>query len=335
MSVTISKSTRDFTGTKAPRNLAIYARYKGISDFGNLAQYDLFETGYSIIVILKRPKFLTTIAGATSTDLKKNTLIPEYIANAPEQVGALLDSFCDIFEYEFRGLSGLGDITGDTSTITDGISELNMLTKVTEDTSVQLSMQFFEKSGSLMNKFINLYLTGIKDRRTQARTYFGLVNPFVTDSGAVTLEPGYDNEVFTMLYMVTDNTYMRLEQAYLLMNCQFTTASFSMYDSEKGDIGFKEISIPMNCFPLRNVAIMDKATKMLQYLMTTDSSDKYILNADNYNYYGTSDNSIYNTTSGSNMSQVVDLIGDRMPSSTTDKTAAGGWRATLGTGAVQ
>lgn len=323
MATTINSSStnanyKDFTGSKAPRNLSIYNRMKGIGDFGNLAQYDLLETGYSILVVLTRPKFLTALTNLGST--KNNTLIPDWIFNSQDQIKNLMNSFCDIIEYEFRGLDGIPDITADTSTITDGINELNMITKVTEDTSISVTMSFYEKSGSLITKFVKFYLKGLKDSRSQARTYYGLVNPFCTDT-AQTLEPGYENEVFTMLYMVTDNTLMRLEQAYLLLNCQFTTASTSTYESSKGEIAYKEISLPMNCFPVTSVKVNEKANKMLEYLMTTKTNDGYNLISDDFDYYGTSDNSIY-ASGATNNETVVDYISGRIGS----ENNVGGWR---------
>lgn len=312
--------TYDLFGLKAPRNLAVYARNKGISDFGNLAQYDLYEKGFSILVVLKRPAYIVQLAKLQGKDPSTvNQLIPSWIYKNALQIGKLLDSFCDILEYEFRGLDGLSDTTGETNPIEDGINSFNMITKVTEDTAITVTMSFFEKSGSLLTKFIRFYLRGIHDSRTEARTYYGLVNPFC-DNSDFTMEPGFENEVFSMLYMVTDSTYMRLEQAYLLLNCQFTTANTSMYESQKGDISFNEISVPMNCYPVSSVKVNEKAQAMLKYLMTTKSTDRYELISDNFNYYGTTEGSILLTDTKGNAKN--DFIGQR----TGDDNKAGGWR---------
>lgn len=327
ISKTISGSEKDFLGLKAPRNLAIYTRNKGISDFGNLAQYDLYEKGYSILVVLKRPRFITMLAESNATTLGKNTLIPHWIRDNTESIRAMLDSFCDMLEYEFRGLDGLSDITGDSTPIEDGINSMNILTKVTEETAITVNMSFFEKSGSLITKFVRFYLRGIRDSRTQARSYYGLVNPFMDDP-TCTLDPGYENEVFAMLYMVTDSTYMRLEQAYLLLNCQFTTANTSMYETTKGDISFNEISLPMNCYPVTSVVVNQKANNMLHYLMTTTSSDNFKLISDDFNYFGTTDESPVigdNTTAKSEYDYITARQG------AIGGSKAGGWRENFGT----
>ena len=89
--------TYDLFGLKAPRNLAVYARNKGISDFGNLAQYDLYEKGFSILVVLKRPAYIVQLAKLQGKDPSKvNPLIPSWIYKNALQIGKLLDSFCDI-----------------------------------------------------------------------------------------------------------------------------------------------------------------------------------------------------------------------------------------------
>ena len=332
MAITIATSdasngSTDFTGLKAPRNLAIYNRMKGISDFGNLAQYELYEKGYPILVCLARPEYIVKLSKLNTSDA--NTRIPDWILSNTSQIKNMLNSFCDALEYEFRGIDGLPDITGETQEITDGINQMNMITKVTEDHSVQVTMQFFEKSGSLFTKFIEFYLGGIHDRGSEAKTYYGLINPF-SPAGGTTLEPGYENEVFSFLYMVTDSSYMNLEKAYLLLNCQFTTANMDHYNVTKGDISFVELSIPMNCFPVHGRTVSQKATEMLKYLMTTGGNDGYNLMTDNFQYTGDKGNIYNNTTSDTNS---YDLIANRLVNGTTSgatSDTAGGWRNNMG-----
>jgi hypothetical protein len=75
-----------------------------------------------------------------------------------------------------------------------------------------------------------------------------------------------------MMYYVTDNTMLRLEKAYLLCNCQLTKAETSIYDSTKGDIGNKEMTIEWNCFPVWGYEV-DKAAKVLLEDITGVSAD--------------------------------------------------------------
>ena len=90
---------------------------------------------------------------------------------------------------------------------------------------------------------------------SQAKTYHGLIKNNLMD-------PGLENEVFTLLYYVTDNTYLRLERAVLLANCQLTSAQASMYNTARGDINNQSVTISFTAFPIMGVEV-DKAAKTL------------------------------------------------------------------------
>lgn len=220
-----------------PKNLTQYTALRGVVDFSQIGQFDQFETGYSFLSVLKMPKFL------------------EILAEQDTGVAQMVNSFKHMLQYEFRGLSGLPDIQGETFEITDGSNTQILINNVTRDTSVTLSSPYFERSGSLITKFAEYYLTGIKDPMSKAKTYHGLIKNNL-------LEPSLENEVFTFMYYVTDNTMLRLEKAYLLANVQLTKAETSMYDTTKGDIANKELSLEWNCFPITGYEV-DKAAKVL------------------------------------------------------------------------
>jgi hypothetical protein len=222
-----------------PRNLTEYTAFRGVTDFTQIGQFNQFETGYSFLSVIKMPTFI------------------EHLAALNDDVLTMANSFKHMLEYEFRGLSGLPDITGQTGQITDGINEMNYINRVTMDTSITVSIPYFEKSGSLITRFTEYYLTGIKDRMSQAKTYHGLI---AMDD----LHPGLENEVFTLLYYVTDNTYLRLERAVLLANAQITTAETSMYDTSRDQINNKETTIQFNCFPVMGEKVDKAASALLQ-----------------------------------------------------------------------
>ena len=223
--------------TIKPKNLAQYTAFRGVVDFTQLGQFNPYETGYSFLSVIQMPLYI------------------QYLAKLDTSVQYMMNAVQHTLEYEFKGLSGLPDITADTTTITDGVNELNMINKVTMDTSIQVSSTFYEKSGSVLTKFAEYYLTGLKDKNSEAKTYHGLIkNGYMT--------PGWENEVFTLMYFVTDSTMMRLEKAYLLANAQLTKADTSMYDSQKGDIGTHEVTYEFNCFPITGYEV-DAAAKTL------------------------------------------------------------------------
>lgn len=224
--------------TVMPKNLTQYNAFRGVTDFTQIGQFNQFEKGYNFLSVISMPKFINVLAGQD------------------EAVAKMCFSFKHMLEYEFRGLSGLPDIVGQTNAITDGINEMAYINRVTMDTSATVTMSYFEKTGSLIEKFTEYYLTGIKDRISQAKTYHGAIR-------AGLIEPGLENEVFTLLYYVTDNTMLSLERAVLLANCQLTNAQTSMYDGQREDIGSNvPYDISFTCFPIMGTMV-DKAAKAL------------------------------------------------------------------------
>ena len=227
--------------TITPRNLSQYTAFRGVTDFTQVGQFNQYESGYQFLEVISLPKWLE-VAGtkdATIAQMNKN--------------------FKHMLEFEFRGLDGLTDLQGDTFEITDGINSLRMINKVSWDTSIEVSSQYFEKSGSLITKYSEYYLTGLKDPKTQAKTYHGLIA-----DGSIA--PGLENEVFTLLYYVTDNTMLRLERAVLLANCQLTKSELSMYNGSRDNISNKEMTISFNAFPVIGYEVDKAANYLLQQI---------------------------------------------------------------------
>lgn len=277
---------------KMPRNVTEYTLMKGVTDFSNLKQFDLFESGYSFLTVVSVPRFMQLLA-AQDTKIKN-----------------LQDGVVHIMESEFRGLDGIPDIQSDSGTITNGANELQLINNVTMDTSIQVSMSFYERSGSLITNYLNYYLTGIKDPYSKAKTYHGLVGSSVTD-------PGPDYEVFTFLYYVTDNTMRNIEKAYLLANAQPTLApNGTLYNPQRGTHDFQEIQLSFNCFPIIGDQVNMYAAMMLQNdLTTTDTSRALILDSNNYKFDVYS-SKVENSDGG------FSLVGDIMSNSNLANTVA-------------
>lgn len=279
--------------TIKPRNLTQYTAFRGVTDFTQIGQFAQFESGYSFLSVISMPRFMEEL-GKQDTDIK-----------------SLVDSFKHMLEYEFRGLDGLPDLQGETYEITDGINTQRLINKVTFDTAATVTSNYFEKTGGLISKFCELYLTGIKDKMTQAKTYHGLIKNGI-------LEPGPENEVFTCLYYVTDNTMLRIERAVLLANCQFTTSRLSdILNSTRGDINNKEISLEWNCFPIMGYEVDKAAASMLQditgvQVTTQNSTTKYkVVETENVAALDSADYKygIMDSESPSKISTLVNAIG--------------------------
>jgi hypothetical protein len=223
--------------TIIPNTLTKYTALRGVSDYSQIGMYEQYEKGYQFLSVLSLPKFMEKLG-------EKDDVIRAMNANIRQTM-----------EMEFRGLDGLPDMTADTLEITDGINTQRMINRVTQETSVNISMQYFEKHGSLFTKYAEMYLRGLKDPMTQARTYHGLI-------ASGDLAPSYENEVFTFLYYVTDSTMLRLERAVLLCNAQFANADMSMYNGSKDNITNNELTVDFTCFPIWGAEV-DKAAKYL------------------------------------------------------------------------
>lgn len=227
--------------TKKARSIAEYAMMRGVTDFSNAAQFNMYESGYSHLCIISKPKFL------------------EMLAEEDKDVEQLLKVFCYILEYEFKGLDGIEDITTESLEFSDGISTINTIGKVNKQSASEISMTFTEKSGAVITNFLKYYLTGLKDPRTQAKTYHGLIR-------RGKLAAGFENEVFNLLYIVMDNTMLGLEKSYLLCNAWPTKSPTNIYNSEKGSIEKKDVEVSWQCFVLDGPEIDQRALKVLAFI---------------------------------------------------------------------
>lgn len=251
-----------FENLKKPRNLTHFKLMQGVTDYGNLAQFNLFETGYSFLRVIQIPVFMEKLA-----------------LKYPDSYGVIVNNYKRILEFEFRGLEGLDNLTADSLEITDGISTVNVVGKVNQQSAAQVTMQFFEKSGSTLTKFNEMYLRFVRDPRSQIKHYGGLIKDG-------TVEAGYENETFILLYLVTDNTARELERSFLLLAAYPTSAELSMYNSTKGEIDKKEISIEYNCFPVTGNLVDAKAKEMLDWMNNDENPDQIVTDSSDYAYTG-------------------------------------------------
>jgi hypothetical protein len=203
----------------------------------------------------------------------------EELANR-EEYGKLISNWAHIIEYEFKSFEGLDAMSADTISLGDDLNSINVISKVNMQSASEFSLTYDEKSGSPLTKFAKLYLTGIKDPRTQVKTYHGLIH----GSG---MEPGFEKEVFTFLFIATDNTMLKVEAAYLLIGCQLNSADTDMYNYTKGDINKKEITVKFSGYPIQSNQIDKAAQDMLTYLLSANAGARQIIvSSDDFDYTG-------------------------------------------------
>lgn len=263
-----------FKGLKTPRELLNYNLMRGVTDFSNLKQWDLYEKGYPFLVVVSIPDFLKDLSAKD------------------DNVKIIVNNYVHILENDFRGIDNIDNITGEAAgEITNGIRSIQLINKVTKASNSNFSLQYYERSGSILTKAHELYLTGIKDPDTQVKHYHGLIDDWVfkgedgpNHSGS---DPGPHRECFTFMYFLTDNTMTKIERAFLIAACQPTTANYSdLYSGNKGDIQFAEIALSFNGFFINNDYVYQKAQDMLLAMRNpknlTDS--RIIVDSNNFRY---------------------------------------------------
>ena len=234
------------TYVKKPFSIASYTQMRGVIDFSNASQFNMYEKGYQFLTVISRPKYI------------------EMLADEDPEVANALNLFCWILEYEFKGLSGIDNITVDPLEFTDNISTLNTIGKVNMPSATEITMSFTERTGAAVTGFIEYYLRGIKDPRTQAKTYHGLIK-------RGKMAAGFENEVFDLLYMVTDNTMLGLEKAFLFACAWPNQAQYDIYNAEKGGIEKVDVDVPFHCFLIDGDEVDRRAIRMLAYINETDA----------------------------------------------------------------
>ncbi len=242
-------------------NTSAISNMRGLIDPSNLAQFNQFEGGYSIFSVVSIPKILEALATSTAEilDSSGNKTGVQFTTRYKN----LIATYIKILEQEFRGISGLDDITTETGEFTNGLTQINMINKVIEQSAGTFAMTYTEKAGAPITRATELLLKAIKDTRTGFKHYHGLIEAGDFDLNEV----GFQSECFSFLYIITDNTGLRVERSYFIVGAQPTTAQLNdLYNSEKGNYDFKEISCEFTGVPLTGSDIDAKAVKYLEYL---------------------------------------------------------------------
>lgn len=257
-----TKISKLFRDTKDFRDITKYNLMRGVPDFGSLVQFNPYETGYAAFIICGMPKFIEALASMDDSYYK------------------LVENWKHIVEYEFKSFDGLQDINAESITLGDDLNNISVINKVNMQSSAEFTLTYEEKSGSPLTKFAKLYLTGIKDPRTQVKTYHGLIHNDL-------MEPGFENEVFTFLFISTDNTMRNVEAAYLLIGCQLNSADTDMYNYTKGDISKRDVQVKFTGYPITSSEIEACAKDMIRYLLSPEAGSRQIVvNSMDFKYTG-------------------------------------------------
>ena len=289
MATTKNVDNNMFSSLMSTRDLSKFTLMRGVTDYANLEAYNLYESSYSFLVLVQVPEFMKKLCDQNS-EYKK-----------------MFDTYCHILEYDFRGLSGIDNITAETGELTNGISNVEIINKVTMQAASSFTMRYFERHGSVITRTHELFLRGIKDPRTQVKHYNGLIPKGL-------MEPGYENEVFSFMYLVCDNTLMNLEKCIYIVAAQPTGAQWDIYNSEKGSIEFKELDVEFKGYPIVGRKINEKGKEFLNWIRQNTTWDEMEFNysgVDNMTPYkkdivnSSSNTASFTSTNKSTMSSTI------------------------------
>lgn len=263
-----------FNDLKSARDVTKYNLFRGTTDWTQLQQFDMYESGFPYLIMVSMPDFLVKMS------------------DADERVRALVNSYKHIIEYEFLGFeSGIQNIEAETQEITNNIQTANVITKVNAPSASSFSMRYREKAGAPIEKMHELYLRCISDPGTTFKTYNGLIG--FEDGQIKPEDAGFHKECFSFLYMHTDNTGLLLERAIYWVCCQPTNAPLEIFNGTKGTVEFQDITVEFNGIPLIGDNINKQAKKILDWMNNESNENVVRRNSWNYEYAG-----IYDTANG-------------------------------------
>lgn len=238
--------------TKPNKLTTLDGDFRWTFDPTNNPMFRKFETGYSIFLVLSIPNMLaklTEIEKGEITGIPYKSLYSDLIA-----------SYIRTLEREYKRLDGLDNISSESIEFT-GLNEVsvNSINKTDETHNPSISLVYTEQYASVLTRVHELFLKGIDDPIIGHRKHYnGLI-----DDGI--LAPSFKNEVFSFLYIITDNTGLQLERAYYFFNAQPTTSyTGELYNSTRGEYEYKELTLEYKCNMLSNQVVFNKARTILE-----------------------------------------------------------------------
>ena len=195
----------------------------------SLQQYDPLKTGFGRLFMIRTPKFLTTML---PTKTKK---------------------FKHILEYANTGVSGLNDITLETSTIQGGYAGRQFdVSMVAKDDMNSFQVGVYEFSGSPVREYITTWISGVSDLQTGLSHYHGVDLPI-----------HQANHTGEFIYVATDQTGVRIEYACMFANCMPKTIKLDQFNYQAGDHDLVKYDIDFTCVKYESPQINEVAKALL------------------------------------------------------------------------
>lgn len=232
MAITIQTGAHRYTNT----NLTSYSLMLGGLNVTHdaLAQYDPLITGYGRLFMVRKPVLMT------------------------ELMSAEFKRFKHILEYGNTGVSGIGDVTLDSTQISGGYAGKSFeIPTVAKDDTNQFTVNTFEFSGSPIRECLHTWINSISDLDSGYAHYGGLIaNGKLAYSQA--------NHTAEFIYTVTDRTGMLVEYSCMFANCFPKGYKNDQFNTTQGEHNYVEYNIDFSTTKYEGIDVNNKAATLLK-----------------------------------------------------------------------
>lgn len=234
------------------KNMSEFSYFLGGVDVTNqnLNQFNPYIRGYARLFMYRAPFFME----------KK---FPE-----------LTNRFKSYLETGFRRVSGLSDLTVDFVDFEGGFGSQRFSNpSSTSDDTNSITIALYELSGSPIREFIETWISGVRDPRTNVAHYHGAIAGPGEDITDGKVEYSEANHSAELIYYTMDPTCTRIEYACLLAHCFPTKSDRDHLNFETNSHENAEYEVEFRCTKYESRYINDIAAF---YLMADTIKYSYL-----------------------------------------------------------
>lgn len=234
------------------KNMSEFSYFLGGVDVTsqNLNQFNPYIRGYARLFMYRAPRFMEK--------------------GFPE----LTNRFKAYLETGFRRVNGIQDLTVDFVDFEGGFGSQRFSnpSSTTDDTN-EITISLYELSGSPIREFLETWISGVRDPRTNVAHYHGFLQGPGEEDDVDKVAYGEVNHSAELIYYTMDPTCTRIEYACLLAHCFPTSSSRDHLNFDTNTHDNAEIEVPFRCTKYESRYINDIAAF---YLMADTIKYSYL-----------------------------------------------------------
>lgn len=234
------------------KNMSQFSYFLGGVDVThqNLNQFNPYIRGYARLFVYRSPLFM-------------EKAFPD-----------LTNRFKSYLETGFRTVSGIGDLSVEFVDFEGGFGSQRFSNPgSTSDDTNEIQISLYELSGSPIREFIETWISGVRDPRTNVAHYHGVLagpGEDITDGKVSYSEANHSAE---LIYYTMDPTCTRIEYACMLAHCFPTGSPRDHLNFESNSHTEAEYQITLRCTKYESRYINDIAAF---YLMADTIKYSYL-----------------------------------------------------------